>query len=270
MQELDIICQAARGAGDIMRNADRSMALIEQKDGHANFVTEYDGKVQAYLIETLSRAFPDAHFVGEENGQAVFLPEYEAGLTFVIDPIDGTSNFMSGLFPFVTSIGLLKDGKPYIGVIYNPLSDQMFSARVGEGAYENGVRLEPCHKPLSRSLVMMGTAPYYPEWSDKCFEMAAKILPKCIDIRRSGSAAWDLCMTASGRVGMYFEPILQLYDYAAGAIIASEAGCSVTQLHGEPLTFRGSGSILSMTAGVTPEKLTKGSDPFVNFLTPMA
>ena len=234
-------------------NAARDKGVME-KEGRANYVTKYDEMVQEYLIGTLSKALPEAHFVGEEEGKEVFPPEYEQGYTFIIDPIDGTSNFMKGYDLSVTSIGLLRDGEPYIGVVYDPYADRMFSAQKGMGAYENGRRIFTGDEPLSRSLVSMGTAPYYEdEVTKRAFELGHWYLKQSLDIRRTGSAAYDLCMVSSGRVGLFFEPLLQVWDYCAGALIVAEAGGRVTDLNGNPLSFRSRSSVCAVTAGVARE-----------------
>lgn len=247
------ISDAARKAGSIILEGAGHAKSRRAKDGHANFVTEYDARVQKFLIETLKETLPDAHFVGEENGEEQFLPEYEKGLTFVIDPIDGTSNFMKGYQPSVTSIGLLKDGKPWLGVIYNPFSDQLFSGAAGIGAWENGEAIRTSPDSMKDSLILMGTAPYYEELSERTFALARHYLSRCIDLRRSGSAAWDLCSVASGKAGMFFELRLCLWDYAAGGCILEAAGGTITDLEGKPLSFRGKSSIAAVSAGIAKE-----------------
>ena len=247
------IAAAARQAGSIIRSAGTQKG-IEEKEGRANFVTEYDDKVQEYLIGALSEIWPEAHFVGEEEGKEIFPETYARGFTFIIDPIDGTSNFMRGYDLSVTSIGLLKDGEPYIGVVYNPYSDQMFTAKKGLGAYENGRRLFTSQEPLRTSLVSMGTAPYYEdELTKRAFVLGHEYLRRSLDIRRSGSAAYDLCLIASGRTGLFFEPLLQVWDYCAGALIVEEAGGKVTDFDGAPLSFRGKSSVCAVAAGVAKE-----------------
>ena len=250
---LEQISAAAKDAGKIILEGAGHARSRRTKEGHANFVTEYDARVQEFLMTRLRELVPDAHFVGEEEGAAVFLPEYESGLTFVIDPIDGTSNFMKGLFPSVTSIGLLKDGRPWIGVIYNPFSDQLFTSIIGEGAWENGEAIHTSAESMKDSLILMGTTPYYEELARRSFDLGYEYLSRCIDIRRSGSAAWDLCMVASGRVGMYFELKVQLWDYAAAACIVEAAGGKATDIEGKPLSFRGATSIAAASAGIAQE-----------------
>jgi len=248
------IMSAAEAAGKIYKNAGSEKGVM-MKDGRANYVTAYDEKVQEYLFEKLTGILPDAHFVGEEEGKEVFPPEYEEGYTFVVDPIDGTTNFMTGYDLSVTSVGLLRDGEPYIGVVYDPYTDRMFSAQRGMGAFENGRRIFTGDTPLSHSVVSLGTAPYYgEEITKKAFDLAFEYMKRSLDIRRTGSAAYDLCMVASGRVGLFFEPILQVWDYCAGALILEEAGGTVTDLKGMPLSFRGKCSVCAVTAGVAREK----------------
>ncbi|MBE5845640.1 MAG: inositol monophosphatase [Butyrivibrio sp.] len=246
--EIERIIEIAKEAGEIMLSADSSK--IKEKSGHANFCTETDEKIQAFLIEKLGEAYPEAQFLGEEDGQDVFTEKMRSGLCFVLDPIDGTSNFIYSYRPSVVSIGLLKDGQPYVGVIYNPYDDLLFSAVKGEGTYLNGERIMSSDSPLSDSLVVFGTAPYYEGLQERTFDIAKKILPLCVDLRRSGTAAWDMCCVAMGRCGLYFEMRLQLWDYAAAALIATEAGCIITDIDGNPLSFKGPTSALCMSRGI--------------------
>ncbi|WP_022763094.1 inositol monophosphatase family protein [Butyrivibrio sp. AD3002] len=245
---IEKIKNIARRAGDIMKNAERPK--IMEKAGHANFCTETDEKIQAFLIEKLQEVLPEAQFLGEEDGQDVFSSKMEKGYCFVLDPIDGTSNFIYEYRPSVVSIGLLKDGKPHMAVIYNPFDDMMFSAQAGQGAYMNGERIMSTEAPLSDSLVVFGTAPYYAGLQERTFEIAKKILPLCVDLRRSGTAAWDMCCVALGRCALYFEMRVQLWDYAAAALIAQEAGCTITDIDGKPLEFRGPTSALCRARGI--------------------
>ena len=144
---IEDIKQIAREAGDILLTAKRPK--IMEKSGHANFVTETDEKVQRFLVDKLKDILPEAEFLGEEDGQDEFSAKMAKGFCFVIDPIDGTSNFIYEYRPSVVSIGLLKDGKPYMAVVYNPYDDMMFSAVTGEGAYMNGERIMSSQAPLS-------------------------------------------------------------------------------------------------------------------------
>lgn len=244
----DEIIKAARRAGQIMLGA--SDPDIKEKSGHANFCTETDEKIQEFLIEQLGEILPEASFLGEEEGKDEFTGNMKTGYVFVIDPIDGTSNFIYSYRPSAVSIGLLLDGKPYIGVVYNPFDDEMYHAVAGQGAYMNGERIMSSQRPLDSSLAVFGTAPYYTELQDASFDMARKLLPQCVDLRRSGTAAWDMCCVAVGRCGLYFELRIQLWDYAAAALIATEAGCTVTDSCGKPLSYEGRSSVICRARGV--------------------
>ena len=246
--DIEKIKQVAREAGEIMLTAVRPQVM--EKEGHANFCTETDEKIQAFLIEKLKKVVPEASFLGEEDGQDVFTEKMSQGYCFVLDPIDGTSNFIYAYRPSVVSIALLKDGKAYMGVVYNPYDDMMFTAVTGQGAYLNGERIMSSELPLSDSLSVFGTAPYYTELQDKTFEIAKKLLPLCVDLRRSGTAAWDMCCVAMGRCSLYFEMRIQLWDYAAAALIASEAGCTLTDVSGNPLSYKGPTSVICRARGV--------------------
>ena len=114
----------------------------------------------------------------------------------------------------------------------------------------NGEKIMSSDAPLSDSLAVFGTAPYYTELRDRTFDIAKKLMPLCVDIRRSGTAAWDMCCVAMGRCSLYFEMCIQLWDYAAAALIAVEAGCRVTDIEGRPLSYEGASSALCLARGV--------------------
>lgn len=245
---MERIREITKDAGEIMLTAVHPKVM--EKGGHANFCTETDEKIQAYLIGNLSALLPEAAFLGEEDGQDVFTEKMSRGYCFVIDPIDGTSNFLYSYRPSVISVGLLKDGRPYMGVVYNPFDDLLLHAVSGQGAYADGERIMSSVSPLSESLALFGTSPYYDEKWDRTFELARNLQPLCVDLRRSGSAAWDLCCLALGRCGLYFELWIQLWDYAAAALIALEAGCAVTDFEGSPLKWNGPSPMICRSRGV--------------------
>ena len=249
MSELLVqIIDIAKNAGNILTQASGSRVM--EKSGHANFCTETDEKIQAFLIEELEKVFPEASFLGEEDGQDEFTEKMKHGYTFVIDPIDGTSNFIYGYRPSVISIALLQEGRPYIGVVYNPFDGEVFSAVSGQGAYMNGERIMSSESPLSESLAVFGTAPYYEELRDQTFTYVKGLMPLCVDVRRSGTAAWDMCCVAIGRCSLYFEMRIQLWDYAAAALIAKEAGCTITDTEGKELSYSGPTSAVCRARGV--------------------
>lgn len=246
---IDEMITIAKEAGAIMLEA--ADPKIMSKSGHANFCTETDEKIQTFLIDRLGKALPEAKFLGEEDGRDEFTEKMKSGCVFVLDPIDGTSNYIYGYRPSVVSIALLRDGRPDTGIVYNPFDDMIFTAGSGKGAYLNGEKIISSDAPLSDSLAVFGTAPYYTELQDRTFEIARNLLPLCVDLRRSGTAAWDMCCVAMGVCSLYYELRIQIWDYAAAALIATEAGCTVTDTDGNPLSYTGPSSALCRARGVT-------------------
>lgn len=229
---VDKIALEVYECGKILLEADRSGEWISEKDGHANFVTTYDRKVQEELFDRLAKILPEAVFVGEEEDMHASVG---SGYAFLIDPIDGTTNFIRDYKCSCISVGLAKDGKQLAGVVYNPYLNELFTAEEGEGAYRNGKRIHVSDRPLEHGLVLFGTAPYYEELAEQSFQMAYDYFRKALDVRRSGSAALDLCNVACGRAELYFELRLSPWDYAAGSLIVREAGGKAETLEGEPL-----------------------------------
>lgn len=232
--KVDRLALEVYACGDIIRNADRAAAIVDEKSGHANFVTSYDKKVQEELKKRLLRWMPDAVFVGEEEDIHASI---ENGYAFIVDPIDGTTNFIKDYHASCISVGLTKNGKQEAGIVYNPYLDEMFTAVRGRGAYLNGKRIHVSGASLENGIVLFGTSPYYEELSEKSFQVAYSYFRKALDVRRSGSAALDLCSIACGRAELYFELRLSPWDYAAGSLIVEEAGGIVTTMEGNPLTL---------------------------------
>ncbi len=249
---LEKIADAVRECGEIMLKADRSGNYIDEKGGHANFVTVYDKKVQTELKERLFEILPEAVFVGEEDDMHASINK---GLAFIVDPIDGTTNFIKDYNTSAISVGLTNDGQPYMGVVYNPYLNEMFTAEKGKGAYLNGKQIQVSKQPLSNGIVLFGTAPYYETLSKKSFQMAYDYFKKALDVRRSGSAALDLCTIAAGRAELFFELKLSPWDYAAGALIVKEAGGIVTTVEGTTITLDKPCSILATNRVVAMEKM---------------
>lgn len=228
---LQPILDTVRAAGEKMLGY--SQINIYQKEGHANFVTQADMEVQDFLLEKLHLAFPYATFFAEEQENG----ELTGDWTFVIDPIDGTTNFMRGRNCSSISVALLKDRQPVIGVILNPYEKELFHAEKGKGAYVNGTPIHVTKEPFSHALVSMGTSPYDSVLARKTMRAAETFLLEAADLRRSGSAAIDFCDVACGRSDVYWELILSPWDFAAGALIVAEAGGVVGNPAGEPLDF---------------------------------
>ena len=233
-QLLEQITEVVRACGNLIRNAQRSEEMIDEKTGHANFVTTYDKMVQEELQKRLLQILPEAVFVGEEEDIHASI---EKGYAFIVDPIDGTTNFIKDYHTSAISVGLTRDAEPYMGVVYNPYLDEMYAAQKGKGAYCNGRPIHVSKEPLSKGIVIFGTAPYYKELNEPSFRMAYEYFQKALDIRRSGSAALDLCCIAAGRAELFFELRLSPWDYAAASLIVTEAGGVVTTCEGNPITL---------------------------------
>lgn len=229
------IIEIVHECGRIMLEATDIRRKIHQKEGKGNFVTEYDSRVQAALKEKLLTLLPEAVFFGEEDDADK--ADISEGYSFIVDPIDGTSNFTRGYRMSSISVALAKDGYPVMGVVYNPYLQETFSAERGKGAYLNGEPIHTSDRILEQSLVLFGTSPYSEVLSRRSFEVAYRYFSKAEDLRRSGSAAIDLCSLACGRADFYFELLLSPWDYAAGALIVEEAGGIVSDLEGNPVTY---------------------------------
>ena len=210
---------------NLAREAGRMMlkyrdAAIHQKEGHFNFVTDADVAVQAFLKKELLSLLPGSRFFAEEQENA---PLTDAP-TFVVDPIDGTLNFMRCRNLSAVSIGLLEKKRPVLGVIYNPYADEMFSAEAGKGARLNGRAIHASKTPFENAMVCFGTSPYDADLVNRSIGAARQFLLRAGDLRRSGSAAIDLCDIACGRADVFFELRLRPWDVAAGSLIVGEAG----------------------------------------------
>lgn len=228
------IMEVMRMAGEILLSASDIERAIHAKEGKKNFVTDYDKRVQAFLFEKLALLLPEAVFIGEEEEEHPHLPE---GYAFIIDPIDGTTNFMKGYCASCISVGLLKAGQPFMAAVYNPYLNEMFHAQKGKGAFCNDKPIHVSEHKLADGLVIFGTSPYYEELARRSFDLAYEFLQRCIDVRRSGSAAIDLCNIACGRAELFFELMLSPWDFAAGALLVEEAGGCIFTTDGKPLSF---------------------------------
>ncbi len=235
----------ARFCGQIFYNADRSSLDISSKEGQNNFVTKYDKMVQEEIKKRLAVTFPDAVFVGEEEAEHA---PVDKGWVFVVDPIDGTANFIRDFHMSCISIALLKDGDPVLGVIYNPYAEEMFTAIKGEGAFLNGEPIHVSDKELSGGFIIFGSASYYDDIRDKSYEILSRYEKKALDTRRSGSAALDMCAVACGRAEMFFELRLCPWDYAAAGLLVKEAGGAAHRIEGGDLTYDRNCSVFAANA----------------------
>ena len=217
--------------------------LAETKTGHRDIVTDYDKRVQELLIARLREVVPEAKFYCEENN---LRDDINAECLFIIDPIDGTMNFVRGFSRSCISVACASRGELVAAAIYNPYLDEMFTAVKGEGALLNGKAIHAYDGPLSESLVCFGTTPYNQAVAAQTFRMAELAYRASLDVRREGSAELDLCSVAAGRAGAFFELEVATWDYVAGMLLVQEAGGCCMNLEGEPLRLaEGKTSILA-------------------------
>ncbi len=239
MNEIGLL---VRECGKVILNADRAKMAIDIKSGVTDLVTEYDKNIQNQLQCGLKKILPEAKFIGEEGSSDDLSDD---GFAFIVDPIDGTTNFIKDYHHSAISVALLKGRVVVAGIVYNPYLDELFSAIKGEGAFCNGEKISVSSQPMGKALVLFGTSPYDKDLFPKTIEVLSKYFNQALDIRRSGSAALDLCTVACGRAELYFELQVSPWDFAAGKLIVEEAGGVVTTIDGEPLSFDGKTTILA-------------------------
>lgn len=233
--ELEVL---VREAGEIVKQAGALVRGLKHpkvytKEGHANFVTEADLASQNFLMEKLGPLLPEGHFFAEEQEGNQLCP----GFNWIIDPIDGTTNFMRGYRPCAISVGLVEDGMGVLGLVYDVWADELFSAVQGQGAFCDGEPIHAAETPLDSALIVFGTALYNRKWARATFAAAEEVFLQCGDLRRSGSAALDLCSVAAGRSDGFFELYLSPWDFCAASVILREAGALACTAGGAPLSY---------------------------------
>ena len=218
----------ARGAGQVVRQGAEATIATTSKSTSTDLVTDVDRASELWLVEQILALRPHDAILGEEGGER----PGTSGVRWLLDPIDGTVNFVLRLPAFAVSVAAEVEGTVVAGAVCNPLTDEIFRATRGSGAWLGDLRLHgPRDVPLERAVVGTGFG-YDRARRERQGRVAARLLPLVADLRRIGSAALDLCAVAAGRLDAYFEAGLNPWDYAAGALIAVEAGCSVSGLRG--------------------------------------
>lgn len=218
---VNVAVRAARAAGQIiLRYMNRldSLAVFEKQ--RLDFASEVDRAAEAEIIRELKRAFPGHAILAEESGQ-----HGKSKHMWVIDPLDGTHNYLRGFPHFCVSIAMLENGEPMHGVVYDPLRDELFTASRGDGAYLNDRRIRATTRAsLDGALLATGFPYRQRSHVDTQLGMTRALLERAEDIRRTGSAALDLAYVANGRFDGYYESGLQPWDMAAGCLLVREAG----------------------------------------------
>ncbi|AQA14467.1 inositol monophosphatase family protein [Streptomyces malaysiensis] len=218
---LETALEAARGAGELLRDGrPADLGVAATKTSPIDVVTEMDIAAEKLITDLLARRRPQDGVLGEEGTDSAG----SSGVRWVIDPLDGTVNYLYGLPSWAVSIAAEKDGEAVVGVVIAPVRGETFQAVLGQGARLNGepVRCRPA-APLEESLIGTGFG-YVRERRIGQARVLNELLPRVRDIRRGGSAAIDLCDVACGRLNGYYERGLNPWDFGAGALIAREAG----------------------------------------------
>ena len=231
---LEQIMDVVRRAGEMVLSAHDIAAGTHEKTSAADLVTEYDLAVEAFLKEQLPPLCPGSIFYGEEEAENA---DPSRGWAFIVDPIDGTTNFVRGLRQSAISVALARDGQVEYAVVFDPYKNEMFSARRGGGAFLNGAPIRVSDKPLAEGIFGMGTAIYRREYLEPTMRVTEQLFRRACDFRRLGAAALDLCDVACGRVELFFEYSLCPWDFAAGSLIITEAGGHISTLRGGPLVL---------------------------------
>lgn len=244
-----------RQAGDMIRN--HMFSDVREKGDQTNLVTDMDVTVQKFLIEKLSEILPGSGFLAEEDD----VHEETDGFLWVIDPIDGTTNYIYDYRHSAISVALLEHHEAVFGAVYDPYLDEMFITAKGQGAYRNDERIHVSQRELASSLIMCGTTPYEKEFAQETFDIMRRMFLAGKDIRRSGSAVLDLCYVACGRVDGFYEQRLSPWDYAAGVLLILEAGGKIVTLDGDMQYTKRIGLIAGNAANVEDLAAVAGRKP---------
>jgi myo-inositol-1(or 4)-monophosphatase len=249
---VNIAVRAARAAGNIIvRNMDRIDRLTIATKRSNDFVSEVDQQAEAAIIEVLKQAYPDHGIYAEESGRQDEKAEYQ----WIIDPLDGTTNYLHGFPQFSVSIALKHKARLEAAVIYDPISQELFTAARGEGAQLNEKRIRVSgYKGLNGALLGTGFPYTDQSYIDTYLATMKALMAPTAGIRRPGSAALDLAWLAAGRTDGFWEFNLNAWDIAAGALIVREAGGIVTDFYGRD-GYLENGDIIAASPKVFPEML---------------
>lgn len=230
--DINKVIKIVKEAGELFKNRDFD---VELKTSISDKVTSMDIKVEAFLKDKLTSALVGSGFLGEESDAHEIDNEY----VWVVDPIDGTANFVRDLGASCVAVALLKNRQAVLGVVYNPYRGEVFHAQKGEGAYMNGEQIAVSDLAFESSMYFTSLSPYGKDGAKVCMSIMEEVFHACDDMRRFGSAEIELCLLACGRADLYFELVLNPWDYAAGGLILTEAGGYIAIPGQDALTYDG-------------------------------
>lgn len=245
---LDIATEAALAGGAVLRQHLGHLTNIRSK-GTGNLVTEADEASEKTVLNILQRHFPNHAYLGEESG---FHRATQQDFCWVIDPLDGTTNFAHGVPFFAVSVSLLIAGQPQVGVTYLPVADELFRAATGCGATLNRQAIHVSEtQQLPEALLATGFPYERRTLPDNNYREFMHLMNLCRDLRRPGSACLDLAYVACGRFDGFWEQHLGTWDISAGVVLVQEAGGQVSALDGQPVDVQ-TGAILATNGHVHP------------------
>jgi fructose-1,6-bisphosphatase/inositol monophosphatase family enzyme len=230
-QLLGLAVDLAHHAGTIVRDGRDSDLAVAAKSTPTDLVTEVDRAAERFLVEQLRQRRPADAVLGEEGADR----EGTTGLRWLLDPIDGTVNFLYGVPQYAVSVAAERDGEALVGCVHNPVSGETFMAVRGAGAWLGSQRITASGPAASLEQAVVGTGFSYDAGRRGAQgRVLAGVLPRVANLRRLGAASLDLCFVAAGRLDAYYEQGLAPWDMAAGLLVAREAGAVVTGLRGRP------------------------------------
>ena len=251
---LNIAIRAATEAGKIiLRNLNKLDSINIQSKGRNDFVSEVDFMAEQTIINILQSSYPEHDILGEESGSLAGTKK--SAFQWIIDPLDGTTNYLHGFPMYAVSIAVQKRGVLQAGVVFDPLKEELFTAAIGEGAFLNQrrLRMSGCSK-MSRALIGTGFPFKNLQALDRYIEMFRRIFPETAGVRRAGSAALDLAYLASGRLDGFWEMDLKPWDIAAGVLLIKEAGGVISDFNGTD-EYLQSGNVVGGCLQIHPQLL---------------
>ncbi|HYB51454.1 MAG TPA: inositol monophosphatase family protein [Burkholderiaceae bacterium] len=259
---LNTAVKAARKAGAIINRASLDLDLLHvSSKGHADFVTQVDRAAEQAIIETLSQAYPDHGFLAEESGAQ--RPQNAGDYTWIIDPLDGTTNFIHGFPQYAVSIACQHGGQITQAVVYDPTRNDLFTSTRGRGAFLNDRRLRVSKRTqLKDSLIGTGFPFRNLERIDQYLQLFKQVTAHTAGIRRPGAAALDLCYVAAGRLDGFWEFGLSPWDVAAGSLLVIEAGGLISDDEGNNAYLQ-SGNVVCGSPKIFEQllRLVRGLEP---------
>ena len=247
-RELEVAVAAAEAAGEVLRNGFGRQHHIEYK-GEADLVTEADQEAERKIGEILRKAFPDHGMLTEESGET----EGQGDVRWIVDPLDGTTNYTHGVPFFCTSIALERAGEVVVGVVHDPMSRETFAAERGGGATLNGDPLEVSSTEESARALLGTSFADRPEELETGLDLFGRFAGLVRGMRRLGSGALDLCYVAAGRLDGCYEQGFSAWDVAAGVLIVEEAGGRTTDHRGSRLDSEESEGLVASNGTLHPD-----------------